>query len=109
MGTLREQIASILQSASDDGAILDALRNLIKGLARPMTERQRQVAELLIEGCENREIGKCLKIEERTVKAFVAQLFRRYEIGGSGGRGRANGRIKLALLLYKRQQKGVPW
>jgi DNA-binding NarL/FixJ family response regulator len=44
---------------------------------RGLTNRERQVLELLVAGCSNREIGDPLGIEERTVKAHVAKLMRK--------------------------------
>ena len=42
-----------------------------------ISEREREVLRLLVAGRSNREIGQQLKIEERTVKAHVAQLMRK--------------------------------
>jgi len=42
-----------------------------------ISEREREVLRLLVAGRSNREIGLQLKIEERTVKAHVAQLMRK--------------------------------
>lgn len=41
------------------------------------TAREKQVLELLVAGSSNREVGKGLGIEERTVKAHVAKLMRK--------------------------------
>jgi DNA-binding NarL/FixJ family response regulator len=41
---------------------------------RPFTEREKEVLELLVTGCSNKEIGAPLGIQERTVKAHVAKL-----------------------------------
>lgn len=38
------------------------------------TEREQQVLSLLLDGQSNKEIAKSLKIEERTVKSYVAKL-----------------------------------
>jgi Bacterial regulatory proteins, luxR family len=63
----------------------------------PLAPREQQIAELLLQGCENDEIGKKLKIARRTVKAHFNRLFVRFGI--------TNGikRVKLATLLYRRQ------
>ncbi|MGC2108763.1 MAG: response regulator transcription factor [Candidatus Korobacteraceae bacterium] len=42
-----------------------------------ISEREREVLRLLVAGCSNREIADELGIEERTVKAHVAQLLRK--------------------------------
>jgi DNA-binding NarL/FixJ family response regulator len=39
-----------------------------------LSERERQVLELLVAGCTNKEIGFELGIEERTVKAHISKL-----------------------------------
>ena len=42
-----------------------------------ISDREREVLRLLVSGCSNREIAGELGIEERTVKAHVAQLLRK--------------------------------
>jgi DNA-binding NarL/FixJ family response regulator len=44
---------------------------------RTFTSREKEVLELLVEGRPNKEIGRSLGIEERTVKAHVAKLMRK--------------------------------
>src|SRR5260370_41152485 len=41
------------------------------------TDREKEVLEMLVAGRSNKEIGSALGIEERTVKAHVAQLMRK--------------------------------
>ncbi len=41
------------------------------------TDREKQVLELLVAACSNKEIAVALGIEERTVKAHVAKLMRK--------------------------------
>jgi DNA-binding NarL/FixJ family response regulator len=59
--------------------------------------REKQIVELLLQGCDNAEIAKDLNIAERTVKAHFNRLFVRYGIKGGIKR------VKLATLLYRRQ------
>jgi DNA-binding NarL/FixJ family response regulator len=59
--------------------------------------RERQIIELLLQGCDNSEIAHDLKIAERTVKAHFNRLFLRFGIKGGIKR------VKLATLLYRRQ------
>src|SRR5712692_6025650 len=59
--------------------------------------REQQIAELLIQGCDNAEIASQLKMARRTVKAHFNRLFLRFGIT-SGIK-----RVKLATLLYRRQ------
>src|ERR1700722_245842 len=72
--------------------------------------REKQIAELLLQGCDNTEIASQLKMARRTVKAHFNRLFQRFGI--------RNGikRVKLATTLYRRQlcleesdtESGVP-
>jgi hypothetical protein len=59
--------------------------------------REEQIVELLLQGCDNDEIARQLKMARRTVKAHFNRLFLRFGIT-SGIK-----RVKLATLLYRRQ------
>jgi hypothetical protein len=59
--------------------------------------REQQITELLLQGCDNTEIAKQLKMARRTVKAHFNRLFLRFGITGGIKR------VKLATLLYRRQ------
>src|SRR6267378_5423443 len=59
--------------------------------------RERQIIDLLLQGCDNSEIARDLNIAERTVKAHFNRLFLRFGIKGGIKR------VKLATLLYRRQ------
>jgi hypothetical protein len=59
--------------------------------------REEQIAELLLQGCDNSEIARQLKMARRTVKAHFNRLFLRFGISGGIKR------VKLATLLYRRQ------
>jgi len=59
--------------------------------------REEQIAELLLQGCDNTEIAKQLRMARRTVKAHFNRLFLRFGIT-SGIK-----RVKLATILYRRQ------
>jgi DNA-binding NarL/FixJ family response regulator len=61
-----------------------------------LAPREQQVIELLLQGCDNAEIARELKMARRTVKAHFNRLFIRYGIN-SGIK-----RVKLATLLYRR-------
>jgi len=60
--------------------------------------RERQIVELLLLGCDNAEIARELKMAPRTVKAHFNRLYLRFGI--------SNGikRVKLAILMYRRQR-----
>jgi DNA-binding NarL/FixJ family response regulator len=59
--------------------------------------REKQIVELLLQGCDNAEIASQLKMARRTVKAHFNRLFLRFGITGGIKR------VKLATLLYRRQ------
>ncbi len=59
--------------------------------------RERQIINLLLQGCDNSEIARDLNIAERTVKAHFNRLFLRFGIKGGIKR------VKLATMLYRRQ------
>lgn len=60
-------------------------------------QREQQIVELLLQGCDNDEIARQLNMARRTVKAHFNRLFLRFGIT-SGIK-----RVKLATLLYRRQ------
>jgi DNA-binding NarL/FixJ family response regulator len=60
-------------------------------------QRERQVIDLLLQGCGNSEIARDLHIAERTVKAHFNRLFLRFGIKGGIKR------VKLATMFYRRQ------
>src|SRR6202795_2435298 len=78
--------------------------NLDQGAGNVMNEqsvrlgpREKQIVELLLQGCDNAEIAKQLKMARRTVKAHFNRLFLRFGITDGIKR------VKLATLLYRRQ------
>jgi DNA-binding NarL/FixJ family response regulator len=61
---------------------------------RILSNRERQIVELLITGADNKEIACQLHIASRTVKAHFNRMFLRYGIT-SGVK-----RVKLATMFY---------
>ena len=61
-----------------------------------LTDRERQVLELILLAQSNREIARQLGIEERTVKAHVGRLMRK-----TG----AENRIELSIKALNRQSR----
>jgi DNA-binding NarL/FixJ family response regulator len=59
--------------------------------------RERQIVDLLLQGCDNAEIARDLNMAERTVKAYFNRMFLQFGIKGGIKR------VKLATLLYRRQ------
>ncbi len=66
-----------------------------------LSSREQQIADLLLQGCDNAEMAKLLKMKRRTVKAYMNRLFRRFEIKDGIKR------VKLATLLYRRFHSGA--
>lgn len=62
-----------------------------------LTPRERQIVNLLLQGCDNNEIAKELNMARRTVKAHFNRLFLRFGITDGIKR------VKLAILLHRRQ------
>src|SRR5215468_10418720 len=60
-------------------------------------QREQQIVELLLQGCDNEEIARQLHMARRTVKAHFNRLFLRFGIADGAKR------VKLATLLYRRQ------
>jgi hypothetical protein len=73
------------------------LRVGTKDKAVRLGPREQEIANLLLQGCDNAEIGKELNMASRTVKAYFNRLFTRFDITGGIKR------VKLATLLYRRQ------
>jgi DNA-binding NarL/FixJ family response regulator len=75
---------------------LESRRRRATGITR-LTRREQQLVNLLLEGCDNVEIAKQLRIAHRTVKACFSRLYLRFGIT-SGIK-----RVKLATLVYRNQ------
>lgn len=63
-----------------------------------LTERQREVAELLAQGESNKIIGRKLNIANRTVKAHLSAIFEKLMVSD---------RVQLAVLLNRREPKSA--
>jgi DNA-binding NarL/FixJ family response regulator len=57
--------------------------------------KEKQVADLLLAGCDNKEISKELHMALRTVKSTLNRMFMRFGITDGIKR------VKLAALLYR--------
>jgi len=75
---------------------LESPRSWVTRITR-LTRREQQVANLLLEGCENTDIARQLGIAPRTVKACFNHLYLRFGIT-SGVK-----RVKLATFLFRSQ------
>ena len=59
---------------------------------KKLTNREKQIAELLLKGMNNREIAKTLFISIHTVKANLENIYEKYNI---------HNRVSLALFILK--------
>lgn len=66
-------------------------------MAVTLGPREEQIAALLLQGYENKDIAAELKMAKRTVKAHFNRMFLRFSITGGIKR------VKLATLLYRRE------
>jgi two-component system, LuxR family, response regulator FixJ len=87
--------AEFLEKPVDDEALLEALQNAVRqhvksrerlGADRAareryaqLSEREREVAGLIVEGLTNKEIGRALTLSPRTVETHRANLFAKLE------------------------------
>jgi DNA-binding NarL/FixJ family response regulator len=62
-----------------------------------VTPRDRQVLNLLVQGCSNKEIAGQLKISPRTVKQHLRTLFLR------AGIREGRKRVKLAIAMFTKE------
>lgn len=65
----------------------------VPGSSRPITEREREVLDLLTQGMSNRLIARNLGIAEHTVKNHVQALFRKLNV---------TNRTEAALVVLRR-------
>jgi DNA-binding NarL/FixJ family response regulator len=66
-----------------------------------LNKRESQVAELLIQGAENEDIGRSLGIAQRTVKLHLRRMFDKCGVNDSD----KIKRVCLAVALYREQQQ----
>jgi DNA-binding NarL/FixJ family response regulator len=62
--------------------------------------REQRIAQLLLEGCENADIAKRLRMAKRTVKGDMTRMFKK-----CGVKGNIIKRVRLAVLLYRLQRQ----
>ena len=82
-----EQIVDGIRAAAREEAPLDprAASRLLEARRRPgpaqeLTDREREVLELLASGLSNKQIGRRLGIAEKTVKAHLSNVFRTIDV-----------------------------
>jgi DNA-binding NarL/FixJ family response regulator len=60
-----------------------------------LTQHEREICDLLLQACSNREIAERLRTTEGAVKQYLARIFLRNEIDPNRDR-----RLLLAVLYY---------
>lgn len=61
-------------------------------LARPLSQREEEIARLVAQGCSNRQISERLKLSEHTVKNYVFRVFEKLGVST---------RVELTLYALK--------
>ena len=62
-----------------------------------VTEREKEIIDLVCRGCTNREIAESLSLSEHTIKAHLNRIFRKFN---------ASSRSKLiTLVMHQRREK----
>ena len=49
-------------------------------MKKPLSEREKEVLELIVEGKSNKEIGNILKISKNTVKAHTEKIYEKLAV-----------------------------
>lgn len=62
----------------------------VSGPLRELTQRQREVAEMVSQGANNKQIARALNVTERTAKAHLTTIFEKLEVPD---------RLRLALYI----------
>ena len=109
---LRQAVEAVIQgtiwaprrvlSAMIDQLLSRPVAPLVSQAQPAFSPRERQVLDLIMDACSNREIAEELGIEERTVKAYVASLMRKTGV---------DNRVSLSVRATQnalRDQRGLP-
>lgn len=56
-------------------------KNPAENLIHPLTEREKEILSLLVQGYSNRGLAEALFISEKTVKNHISNIFRKLEVG----------------------------
>ncbi|KQM82859.1 helix-turn-helix transcriptional regulator [Agromyces sp. Leaf222] len=79
-------------AASDDRAPDDVLGECRTAWAEVLTDRELEVAMLVVEGCSNREAASQLYVSVRTVEVHVGRVFTKLAV---------HSRVELAVLAHR--------
>lgn len=81
-GAARQEILSAVRAASQGESYLQPrLATALLSSQKSLSEREREVLGLVVQGKSNQEIAEALFITERTVKFHVAALFNKMNVG----------------------------
>lgn len=76
---LLQVIRECLRKDIHIGAVHDGIRTVeVRGFSR-LTDREREVLNLLVNGCRNKEVGRALNISPRTAEAHRSRIM--YKLG----------------------------
>jgi DNA-binding NarL/FixJ family response regulator len=78
---------------------IDQPKGVRSGANEAITEREKEVLEMLVTGLSNKEIGAPLGIVERTVKAHIAKIMRKVGV---------HSRIELSVHALSRSLVSLP-
>lgn len=92
---LRTKKADTVQAGVTSGDVFKAVALPATAATAVMTERESQVAALVMQGASNKGIADELGITERTVKAHVGHLFDKFG---------TSSRVRLATALIRMEQ-----
>lgn len=87
-GTPKADLVRALRTVDGGGSLLqpDLMARLLQRTHEPdpnaLTEREREVLELMTDGLRNKEIGDILGITERTVKFHSGVIFQKLSVSG---------------------------
>ena len=76
-----EEIESAIQAVNAGLIVLSSLPSSAESLAEPLSDREREVLDLIAEGLSNKIIAHRLNISEHTVKTHVAAILAKFGAG----------------------------
>lgn len=83
-------------TVTDGTTTWEDVRPCSDGGLRTLTERELQVADLIMQGASNGDISKTLKITSGTTKTHVSHIFDKLNV---------NSRVGLVMALYSAMEK----
>jgi DNA-binding CsgD family transcriptional regulator/tetratricopeptide (TPR) repeat protein len=95
---LRRDIAALARRARLMSVITPTNRRAADGASRDLTDREREVLELLCEGATNRRIARQLFISEKTVSIHVSRILAKLNAANRGEAAAIAHRVGLARV-----------